>query len=51
LILEYSREATGDPAKVYTAMFGAAALGVLVAGLVLGLDAWLMRNRPREARA
>ncbi|MFM7535276.1 MAG: ABC transporter permease [Acidimicrobiales bacterium] len=51
LILEYSREATGDPAKVYTAMFGAAALGVLVAGLVLGLDAWLMRNRPKEARA
>ncbi len=51
LILEYSREATGDPAKVYTAMFGAAALGVLVAGLVLGLDAWLMRNRPKEGRA
>jgi NitT/TauT family transport system permease protein len=51
LILEYSREATGDPAKVYTAMFGAAALGVLVAGLVLGLDAWLMRNRPKEGSA
>jgi NitT/TauT family transport system permease protein len=48
LILEYSREATGDPAKVYTAMFGAAGLGIGVAGLVLALDAWLMRNRPKE---
>jgi NitT/TauT family transport system permease protein len=48
LILEYSREATSDPAKVYTAMVGAALLGVVVAGLVLALDAFLMRNRPKE---
>jgi NitT/TauT family transport system permease protein len=48
LILEYSRQATGDPAKVYTAMLGAAALGVVVAGLVGLLDSWLMRHRPKE---
>jgi NitT/TauT family transport system permease protein len=33
LIIEYSREATSDPAKVYTAMLGAALLGLVVAGL------------------
>ncbi len=51
LILEYSREATADPAKVYTAMLGAALLGVVVAGLVLALDRFLMRNRPKESMA
>jgi NitT/TauT family transport system permease protein len=48
LIIEYSREATSDPAKVYTAMLGAAALGLVVAGLVALIDLALMRNRPRE---
>lgn len=49
LIIEYAREATSDPAKVYTAVFGAAALGLLMAGLVALADLRLMRNRPREA--
>lgn len=49
LIIEYAREATADPAKVYTAVFGAAALGLLMAGLVALVDVRLMRNRPREA--
>jgi NitT/TauT family transport system permease protein len=49
LIIEYAREATSDPAKVYTAVFGAAALGLLMAGLVALADLALMRNRPREA--
>lgn len=49
LIIEYAREATADPAKVYTAVFGAAALGLLMAGLVGFADMLLMRNRPREA--
>jgi NitT/TauT family transport system permease protein len=49
LIIEYSREATSDPAKVYTAMIGAAGLGLAVAGLVGLLDLVVMRNRPREA--
>jgi NitT/TauT family transport system permease protein len=49
LIIEYAREATSDPAKVYTAVFGAAALGLLMAGLVALADVVMMRNRPREA--
>ena len=49
LIIEYSREATTDPAKVYTAIIGAAALGLVVAGLVALFDTYAMRNRPSEA--
>ncbi len=45
LIIEYSREATSDPAKVYTAMLGAALLGLLVAGAVSLLEVPLMRHR------
>jgi NitT/TauT family transport system permease protein len=47
LIIEYSREATSDPAKVYTAMLGAAVLGLVVAGLVSLLELPLMRHRRR----
>jgi NitT/TauT family transport system permease protein len=47
LIIEYSREATSDPAKVYTAMLGAALLGLVVAGLVGLLELPLMRHRRR----
>ncbi|MGX6603553.1 ABC transporter permease [Micromonosporaceae bacterium Da 78-11] len=45
LIIEYSREATSDPAKVYTAMLGAAVLGLVVAGVVSLLELPLMRHR------
>jgi NitT/TauT family transport system permease protein len=48
LIIEYSREATADPAKVYTAMLGAAALGLVVAGMVAVFDKVAMRHRPKE---
>jgi NitT/TauT family transport system permease protein len=51
LILEYSRSGTSDPAKVYTAMFAAAGLGIVVAGLVALFERWVMRNRPKEAVA
>lgn len=34
LVIEYSREATSDPAKVYTAMLGAALLGLFVTGVL-----------------
>ncbi|NBO34259.1 MAG: ABC transporter permease subunit, partial [Actinobacteria bacterium] len=51
LIIEYAREATGDPAKVYTAIFGAAALGLVMAGVVIAVDVVVMRNRPKEAIA
>jgi NitT/TauT family transport system permease protein len=48
LIITYAQEATGDPAKVYTALFGAAAVGLLMAGLVATIDHALQRNRPKE---
>jgi len=48
LIIEYAREATADPAKVYTAVFAAALLGLVMTGLVVLFDLVLMRNRPRE---
>jgi NitT/TauT family transport system permease protein len=51
LIIEYAREATGDPAKVFTAVFGAAALGITMSGLVALSDVLLMRNRPKETSA
>ncbi|GAB7045036.1 ABC transporter permease [Catenuloplanes indicus] len=44
LIIEYSREATSDPAKVYTAMIGAALLGLVVAGVVALLEVLLARR-------
>ena len=49
LIIEYAREATSDPAKVFTAVFGAAALGLVMAAIVAVVDLVGMRNRPREA--
>jgi NitT/TauT family transport system permease protein len=51
LIIEYAREATGDPAKVYTAIFGAAVLGLTMAGIVAATDTVVMRNRPKEHTA
>jgi len=48
LIIEYSWDATSDPGKVWTAMLGAAALGLAVAGLVSLIDLAFMRNRPQE---
>jgi NitT/TauT family transport system permease protein len=45
LLIEYSREATSDPAKVYTAMLGAALLGLFVAAAVSLLELPLMRHR------
>ena len=49
LIIEYAREATSDPAKVYTAVFGAALLGLAMSGFVTLADTFMMRNRPKEA--
>jgi NitT/TauT family transport system permease protein len=48
LIIQYSQQATGDPEKMYSALAGAALLGLTMAGLVVALDSYLMRNRPRE---
>ncbi|MFY1632918.1 ABC transporter permease [Solwaraspora sp. WMMB335] len=45
LLLEYSRQATSDPAKVYAAMLGAAALGLVVTVVVNLLEIPLTRHR------
>jgi NitT/TauT family transport system permease protein len=47
-VLSYGQAATGDPTKVYAAVFGAAALGLALFGIVVLLDVIVMRNRPRE---
>lgn len=51
LILDYFQKATGDPAQVFTAFIGAAALGLVVSGLIAALERVLMRNRPKESLA
>jgi NitT/TauT family transport system permease protein len=51
LIIEYSREATADPAKVFTAVFGAIALGLAMAALIAIIDLVVSRNRPKELTA
>lgn len=47
LIIEYARQASGDPAKVWTAVLGAAVLGLAMTGLVTVFDGVVMRSRPR----
>ena len=37
-VISYSQAATGDPAKVYAAVFGAAVLGLIMYGLVVLFD-------------
>jgi NitT/TauT family transport system permease protein len=47
LVIEYGRQATSDPEKVYTAVFGAAVLGLLMALLIATTDWLVMRGRER----
>jgi NitT/TauT family transport system permease protein len=49
LILAYSQEASSDPPKLYTAVFGAAFLGLAISVLVLVIDRLLRRHRPPES--
>lgn len=51
LILQFMQQSTSDPEKVFTAVFGAAALGLVMAGAVALIDMALMRNRPKESSA
>lgn len=48
LIIEYAREATSQPAKVYVAVFGAIIVGLAAAALVTLIDLYLTRNLPKE---
>jgi NitT/TauT family transport system permease protein len=50
LVIEYAQSATGDPAKPWTAIIGASALGLTVAGLVGLMDVALHRYHPAGAR-
>jgi len=50
LLIEYARQITSQPAQVYVAVFGAIALGLLVAALVTALDVYLTRNLPKESK-
>jgi NitT/TauT family transport system permease protein len=45
LIIEYAQSATGDPSRMYTAILGAAALGLVAAAAVSLLDLGLRRYR------
>lgn len=51
LIIEYSRQATSEPTKVFTSIFGAALLGLTMAAIVACIDLVMMRNRPKESNA
>lgn len=51
LLIEYARQITSQPAKVYVAVFGAIILGLLVAALITALDVYLTRNLPKESNA
>jgi len=48
LMVEYARETTSQPAKVYVAVFGAIALGLVVAAVIAAGDVLLTRNLPKK---
>ena len=49
LIIEYAQSATGDPSRMYTAILGAAVLGLVAAGAVGLLDVGLRRYRGNQS--
>jgi NitT/TauT family transport system permease protein len=50
-VISYQQASTGDPTKVYAGVVGAAALGLVLFGLVVALDVIVMRHRPQEEAA
>ncbi len=46
--LSYGQKTTSQPATVYTAVFAAALLGLIMFGLVSAAEAFVMRKRPTE---
>jgi NitT/TauT family transport system permease protein len=51
LMVEYARETTSQPAKVYVAVFGAIMLGLVVAAAITAVDVLLTRNLPKKGLA
>jgi NitT/TauT family transport system permease protein len=49
LIITYAQQATGDPARVYAPIIGAAVMGLIAVGLISALDIALRRYNPPEA--
>lgn len=47
-VISYAQAATSDPEKLYGALFGAAALGLVLYGSIVALELAVMRDRPRE---
>ena len=47
-VISYLQTGSGDTAKIYAAVLGAAALGMALYGLVVLADAIVMRKRPQE---
>jgi NitT/TauT family transport system permease protein len=47
--IDYSQKVTSQPASVYAAVFAAAALGLIMFGLIVAAESYVMRNRPQEA--
>lgn len=51
LMVEYAREASSQPAKVYVAVFGAIVLGLVVTAAIAAIDVLLTRNLPKKGLA
>jgi NitT/TauT family transport system permease protein len=49
LIITYAQQATGDPARVYAPILGAAVMGLVAVGLISLLDVALRRYHAQEA--
>ena len=49
LIITYAQQATGDPARVYAPILGAAVMGLVAVGLISLLDVALRRYHTQEA--
>ena len=51
LIITYAQQATGDPARVYAPIIGAALMGLFAVGIISLLDVGLRRYQPVEEPA
>jgi NitT/TauT family transport system permease protein len=51
LIITYAQQATGDPARVYAPIIGAAVMGLIAVGLISALDIALRRYNTNEEAA